>query len=528
MKIFSILLLILVFNAFAKTKLYYYDKCDSSFSSIKEALISVGVTQISAMCIGNIAKLNSIENENLIYWDNWNYKLYIDPEVNDYLLNLLKKGKLISYVDNYLPIEEIKANFKNTDDFYGRKNSLIVMSEYLLENSNMKTPFIAALLAILDYTNNFGKIKYCEGKENYRGKIVTEIPLEELKKLEPQKCSIGCFEWEGEEAEELLKLYLEGSKGNDNLNIEQVTLAEAKMIVNNYLNNERRKKEYDNWNQIIEWRHPRYYDHSPEVYAKFFVDLYQVCDFRCPKTGQFEKIYQIMTKPQESSDEKNKIVKLKEKVFQLTKDLFGIEISFNDEMEAIVYLPYGKISIKIFDNIKIEKNGQIKYIIENNELKKIDLNYNKDKLNDILNKLKDAFKGKFQIISLKDINKKMEKSIDNANIIINYIFPFTLEYIVIFTSNLDYYTEYTSGVIYTITFNDNNLIEEIVKNLVKENIFAEFLIKALVFVKDGLKIFLDFLKTNSEAFSLLSIILAIIAVGLSIVTGGVFPVPIPI
>ena len=43
------------------------------------------------------------------------------------------------------------------------------MSEYLLENSNMKTPFIAALLAILDYTNNFGKIKYCEGKENYRG-----------------------------------------------------------------------------------------------------------------------------------------------------------------------------------------------------------------------------------------------------------------------------------------------------------------------------------------------------------------------
>ena len=99
---------------------------------------------------------------------------------------------------------------------------------------------------------------------------------------------------------------------------------------------------------------------------------------------------------------------------------------------------------------------------------------------------------------------------------------------VIFTSKLDYYTEYTSGVIYTITFNDNNLIEEIVKNLVKENIFAEFLIKALVFVKDGLKIFLDFLKTNSEAFSLLSIILAIIAVGLSIVTGGVFPVPIPI
>lgn len=526
MKIFSMLLLILVFYSFTKTKIYYYDKCDSSFTSIIEALKSVGVTQVSVNCIKHIAKLNSIENEDLIYLNNWSFQVYIDPEVNEYLLNLLKIGKLVSYIDNYLPIEEIKTNFLNTDDFYGRRNSLMSMCEYFLKNSYMKTPFIAVLLAILDYTNNFGKIKYCQGFENYRGKTVTEISLEDLKKLNPSKCTIGCLEWKGEEAEKLLKLYLEGSKGNNNLNIEQVTLAEAKMIVNDFLNGGKRREYYDNWNQIIEWRHPRYSDHSAEVYAKLFADINSICDCWCPKSGQVDKIYKIMTESQYSSDEKNKIVKLKEKVYKLTKDLFGIEITFDNELETIVNLPYGKISIKIFDNIKFEKKGLINYVIENNKLKKFDLKYTIDIIDDLLMDLKDALKGKFHILSLKDIYKKMEKSINNANINMNYIFPFTLEYAVIFTSKLDYYTEYNSGVIYTITFNENNLIQEIVKKLIKANMFSEFLLKALELIGDGFTIFLDFLKTNSEAFSLLSIILIIIGVGITLSTG--IPVPVPI
>ena len=123
----------------------------------------------------------------------------------------------------------------------------------------------------------------------------------------------------------------------------------------------------------------------------------------------------------------------------------------------------------------------------------------------------------------------MEKSINNANININYYFPFTLEYAVIFSSKLDYYTKYNSGVIYNITFNENDLIEEIVKKLIIANIFPEFFLKALEYVKNGLKIFLDFIKTNNkEAFYLFSIILTIICIGLAFATGGAFPVIVPI
>ena len=51
---------------------------------------------------------------------------YLCPEIDKYLLNLLKQGKLISYIDKYLPIEEIKRNFENTDDFYQNKNILTI------------------------------------------------------------------------------------------------------------------------------------------------------------------------------------------------------------------------------------------------------------------------------------------------------------------------------------------------------------------------------------------------------------------
>ena len=71
-------------------------------------------------------------------------------------------------------------------------------------------------------------------------------------------------------------------------------------------------------------------------------------------------------------------------------------------MEAVINLPNAKISIKIFDNIKFEKNGLIKYNKENNELKKIDLNYAIDIIDDLVSILKDALKGKF----LKKLIKK--------------------------------------------------------------------------------------------------------------------------
>ena len=108
---------------------------------------------------------------------------YLCPEVDKYLLNLLKKGKLISYIDKYLPIEEIKRNFKNTDDFYQNKNILATMCSYFLKNSNMKTPFIAAILGILDYTKNFGKLQYHGEDSKFYENIVTQLEGIESKRL---------------------------------------------------------------------------------------------------------------------------------------------------------------------------------------------------------------------------------------------------------------------------------------------------------------------------------------------------------
>ena len=529
MKASLLIISTLIFNVFSINKIYYYDKCDPSYKSFMDAKKSVGINGMTVFHIKSIAKLNGVQKEDFIYVQNYYpFNLYFDPEVNDYLLNLLKKGKLISYIDNYLPIEEIKRNFENTDDFYQDKNILTIMCSYFLEKSDMKTPFIAAVLGILDYTKNFGKLQYYSEESEFVGKIVSEITLKDLKELNASNYKIGCLEWKGEDAKKLLELYLEVGKQSNKLNMEQIALAEAKMIVNDLLTNEKRKRQYEAWNDIIEWKDEKYYGHSAEPYAKFFVDL-NSCWFRCPNSKTIDKIYKIITKPLDNSEQKKKIIELKEKVFKMTKDLFGVEISYTQELEVgKIYLPYGEISIKILHDIKYEKKGFINYIIENNKIKSIDFSSNVDMIDTILNKIKDALKGKFQIISLNTLNKKMEQSINNANIYINYIFPSTLEYIVHFSSKLDKNIEQDSVVIYTITLKQKKLCEEVVQNLVKENVFAEALSNAYVFIQEGLEKVLESLKANfSKEYSFINLSLILIGLGVAIATGGAV-VPIPI
>lgn len=525
MKVLLIFIFLLIFDVFSK--IYYYDKCDPSYTSFMDAIKSVGVKPRLILYIKSIAKLNSVQKEDFIYIeDYYPLKLYFDPKVNDYLLNLLKKGELISYIDNYLPIEEIKRNFENTDDFYENKNILSIMCQYFLEKSYMKTPFIAAVLGILDYTKNFGRFQYCRGKPEFFGKSVSDFSLKDLEELNANECSIGCLEWEKDDAKKLIQLYLEESKGSEKLNIDHIALAEAKMIVNDSLNNEKRKGEYDKWNDIIEWKNEKYYNHPAKYYALYFTGLYSSCRAWCPDNGTIDKIYKIMTYSMDNSEQKNKIVELKEKIYKLTKDLFGVEITYTKELEvAKINLPSGEISLKIFHDIKFEKKGFINYIIENNKIKSIDYSFNIDILDNIQNKLKNALKGKFQVISLKDLNKKIEKSINSANIQINYIFPSTLEYIVVFSSKLDGNTEQDSGVIYTITLNQKNLCGEVIQILIKENVFVEDLLKAYAYLQNGLEKVLEFLKNNfANVYSLINLLLIIISLGLAFVTGGAVPI----
>ena len=523
MKVSLLFIFISIFNVFSITRIYYYDKCDPSYISFMDAKKSVGIIEWTFLHLNSIAKLNSVQKENVIcIKDKFPFNQYLCPEVDKFLLNLLKKGKLISYIDKYLPIEEINRNFENTDDFYQNKNILATMSSYFLKNSKMKTPFIAAILGILDYTQNFGKLQNYGQYSEFGGKIVTQISIKDLKELNTSYYKIGCLEWEGEDAKKLLGLYLEASKKDNKLNMEQVALAEAKMIVDDLLTNEKRKREYERWNDIIEWKHERYHDHPAKFYALDFLGLSRSCRVRCPDQNTIDKIYKIITESSDYSEKKKKIIEFKEKVYKMTNDLFGAKITFSEELVAEkIYLPYAEISLKLLHNIKFEKKGIINYIIENNEIKSIDFSFNIDIIDSILNKLKDALKGKFQLISLRTLYKKMEQSINSAYIYLNYIFPSTIELIIKFSSKVDIDTEQDSVVIYTITLKQQNLCAEVVPNLSYENVLKEALSKAYIFIQEGYEKVLEFLKSNYfKEYSLINLLLILIGLGIAGVTGG--------
>ena len=146
----------------------------------------------------------------------------------------------------------------------------------------------------------------------------------------------------------------------------------------------------------------------------------------------------------------------------------------------------------------------------------------------ILNQIEEALKGKFQIVSLNDLNKKMQRSIVNANVYMNYIFPSTIEFVVKFSSKFDINFEHASVVIYTITLKERNLCREVVQNLVQKNVFSEALSKAYIFIQEGIEKVLEFLKDNFfNIYSLLNLLLILIGLGIAGVT-GVPVVPIPI
>ena len=523
MKVSLLFTSILIFNVFSITRIYYYDKCDPSYTSFMDAKKSVGIIEWTALHLNSIAKLNSVQQENIMcVKEKFPFDKYLCPEVDKYLLNLLKKGKLISYIDKYLPIEEIKRNFKNTDDFYQNKNILATMCSYFLKNSNMKTPFIAAILGILDYTKNFGKLQYHGEDSKFYENIVTQISLKDLKELKASDCRIGCLEWKGEDAKKLLEFYLEEGKGSSKLNMEQVALAEAKMIVNDFLTNEKRKNEYNQWNDIIEWKHERYHDHPAKFYALYFLGLYSSCRVRCPDSNTIDKIYKIITTPSEYSEQKKKIIEFKEKVYKLTDDLFGVKITYLEELAVEkIYLPYGEISIQLFYDIKFEKKGIINYNIENHEIKSIDFSFNNEMMDKILNQIEEALKGKFKIVSLNDLNKKMQRSIANADVCLNYIFPSTIEFVIKFSSKFDINFEHDSVVIYTITLKERNLCREVVQNLVHENVFSEAFSKAYIFIQEGFEKVLEFLKDNFfNEYSLINLLLILIGLAIAGVPVG--------
>ena len=88
MKASLLIISTLIFNVFSINKIYYYDKCDPSYTSFMDAKKSVGINGMTVFHIKSIAKLNGVQKEDFIYVQNYYpFNLYFDPEVNDYLLN---------------------------------------------------------------------------------------------------------------------------------------------------------------------------------------------------------------------------------------------------------------------------------------------------------------------------------------------------------------------------------------------------------------------------------------------------------
>ena len=124
----AVILFIMFLSVFCKTRLYFFKKCDSSYTSFKDALNSIGVRPCLEYVL-KIAKYNSVNYPDKMD-SNYNFG---DPVLDEYLLNLLKNGKLISYIDNYLSLSQIKENLDNDSEFSETKNSLLIFYDYFIK-----------------------------------------------------------------------------------------------------------------------------------------------------------------------------------------------------------------------------------------------------------------------------------------------------------------------------------------------------------------------------------------------------------
>ena len=449
----AFILSIMFLSVFCKTKLYFFEKCDSSYTSFKNALNSIGVLPCLKYVL-KIAKYNSVN-----YPDKMDYNYnFGDPVLDEYLLNLLKNGKLISYIDSYLSLSQIKENFNNESEFSETKNSLLIFYEYFIKKTDIKSPFIAGLLTVIHHYNNFGKINFFSGES----KSIMDIPKEEWTKLSNIK-TLGCLNWKDEKINNLINLYLEESKGNDKITMNQIILAETKMIVNQL----EKSSFYDMWNTKIEFKDKDSCEPSPKSYVIFFTRVTDLSSYAFDNT--YKKIFKIMTEINEKTENSkgSLIYKLQERVKELTKNLFGFQITFTDDYTAYIILPNGKLEIKLFTNIKIEKEGFIKYIIENNKIIKKEFSSANNNIDKLIDRIVESLKGKMKIFSFNEFNSKIEKLIKNGNIYMGYDFlTNSLEYTFIFTDKIADNIQYNEGVTYKFTFNKFGLDDQ--KVIMKE------------------------------------------------------------
>ena len=508
MKTFFVITFNLIVLSFSNQKIYYYEKCQSTYTKLDEALYSIGVYP-SPNYKKHIANLNGIPD--YTFTQNIFGDIETSPELDNQLLSLLKEGKLISYIDYYLPFSEIEKNFKKAKGLSEIKDELKIMCLYFLEKSEIKTPFIAALLANINELKGFGKLKDFSEESEFYNKIVTEISLKKLKEFSFKKSSskIGCLSWKDQKADDLVELYLDETNGNEKIEIEYVVIAEARMIIKELIFN--KKSLYYDWSNRTECRNMLYFNSSADVFANIYASNYGLEDNEISK-----KIYKIMTESENDSQELYILSEMKKRVEKLTKDLFGFELIFSNDYEETILFPNGKLIITLFNRLKIEKKGYFKYIIENKNLKESIIEL--DLVDTIINQIKDILKLKIKvgIFSLTDFIKAKCQYLPNSEIYINFDYiENSIEWDFIFTDKLNDYSVYDSGVKYKFTYDSSSFPQEIISttdlvDAVKLTEYSEINIlqEAISYGVEGFLVFLKNVKI--EVYSFIMILIAII------------------
>ena len=200
--------------------------------------------------------------------------------VSFFILNMIYTYNYNSFLSDSLELsaQEIIKNLKESNEFKERKDLLINVAEEFL-NLKYEVPFVSGILGNIVHEGSYGlfedstytgnnlknkpnylKImdeKYDYNKK-YSAKNIINVNLKEInnlleklkeKKWTEGKFGLGCVQWTGERTYNLVKLYLKQNGGKEKIDMNQVILAENKMILNE-LQGEF-KYIYNNWKKKI-------------------------------------------------------------------------------------------------------------------------------------------------------------------------------------------------------------------------------------------------------------------------------------
>jgi hypothetical protein len=228
----------------------YYPACSSSFTSIVEALNSIGVDS-SLANRKTIAALNGISNYSGT------------AEQNNELLNKLKKGELIKSNSINIPTSTMIKKIENSSKYNSAKKKTMSIIGTLLFTKGYEASFVAGILGNINHEGNIGMfessnyssnpsaepqyLKYMDTLYNYRekysGKCVTDVSMSELGKLMEKlkaknwnegKFGLGCVQWTGSRTYSLVQLYFKECENRNEITLEEATAAEGKMVIQEF------------------------------------------------------------------------------------------------------------------------------------------------------------------------------------------------------------------------------------------------------------------------------------------------------